>query len=121
MNRSPWSRYRPSPSAPWNLARAWTLRRRAGFGATWNELERDLHDGPETAVNRVLAGTCRSDGVPDEFATTADLLGDAAAGASDAHRLQARWLYRMLVYSRPAYGTAHPDLAQPLRHQPAQS
>jgi uncharacterized protein (DUF1800 family) len=96
MNRSPWSRYLPSPSAPWNLARAWTLRRRAGFAATWNELQRDLKDGPETAVNRVLAGACRSDGVPDEFATTAELLGDAAAGAGDAHRLQAWWFYRML-------------------------
>ena len=50
MSRSPWSPYRPSPSAPWDLSRAWTLRRRAGFAATWNELQRDLADGPEAAV-----------------------------------------------------------------------
>jgi Protein of unknown function (DUF1800) len=101
MFSSPWSPYRPGPSAPWDLARVWTLRRRAGFAATWNELQRDLNDGPEAAVNRVLAGTCRTQGVPAEFATTADLLGDAAAGASDAHRLQAWWIYRMLLTPDP--------------------
>jgi uncharacterized protein (DUF1800 family) len=79
----------------------WTLHRRAGFAATWSELQRDLNDGPEAAVNRVLAGTCRTDGIPTEFATTADLLGEAAAGASDANRLQAWWLYRMLFTPDP--------------------
>ncbi len=100
MNRSPWLPYRPSPSAPWNLSRAWTLRRRAGFAATWNELQRDLADGPKIAISRVLDGACRSEGVPADFAATADLLGDAA-GASDAHRLQAWWLYRMLFTPDP--------------------
>ncbi len=69
----------PEPDAPWDLSRAWTLRRRAGFAATWNELQRDLADGPETAISRVLSGTCRTEGIPAEFATTADLLGDAAS------------------------------------------
>jgi uncharacterized protein (DUF1800 family) len=101
MAPSPWSPYRPSPSAPWDLSRAWTLRRRAGFAATWNELRRDLDDGPEAALDRVLAGTCRSEGVPDDFATTADLLGDAAASAGDVHRLQAWWLFRMLFTPDP--------------------
>ena len=34
-NTSPWAPYRPTSAAPWNLERAWTLRRRAGFAATW--------------------------------------------------------------------------------------
>jgi uncharacterized protein (DUF1800 family) len=101
VSKSPWSPYRPSPSAPWNLARAWTLRRRAGFAATWDELQRDLESGPEAAVNRVLEGTCRLDGQSADFAPTADLLGDAAGGAGDAHRLQAWWLYRMLFSPDP--------------------
>jgi uncharacterized protein (DUF1800 family) len=101
MNRSPWAPYRPASTAPWNFARAWTLRRRAGFAATWNELKRDMNDGPEAAVSRVLAGTCRIEGVPAEFQPTADLLGDAAAGAGDADRLQAWWLYRMLFTPDP--------------------
>jgi uncharacterized protein (DUF1501 family) len=52
MSQSPWSPYRPSPTAPWNLARAWTLRRRAGFAATWGELQRDL--AAATLADRVL-------------------------------------------------------------------
>ncbi len=101
MTSSPWSTYRPSAASPWNLARAWTLRRRAGFGATSSELSRDLAGGPEAAVDRVLAGECRTEGVPADFAQTADLLGDGAEGSSDARRLQAWWLYRALFTPDP--------------------
>jgi hypothetical protein len=76
MSPSRWSAYRPSPSAPWDLARAWTLRRRAGFAATWAELQRDLESGPDAAVDRILDGTGRIQGTLAEFASTADLLGD---------------------------------------------
>jgi uncharacterized protein (DUF1800 family) len=101
MSTSPWALYRPTADAPWNLARAWTLRRRAGFAATWRELERDLADGPATAVDRVLSGECRSEGVPADFDRLADLLGDGAAGSSDARRLQAWWLFRALFTPNP--------------------
>ena len=49
----------------------------------------------------MLEGKCRNEGIPPEFARTADLLGDAAAGASDARRLQAWWLYRALFTPDP--------------------
>jgi hypothetical protein len=98
---SRWSAYRPSPSAPWDQARAWTLRRRAGFAATWDELQRDLEGGPESAVDRILNGTSRTQGILPEFSPTADLLGDAAALGGDSHRLQAWWLYRMLFTPDP--------------------
>jgi uncharacterized protein (DUF1800 family) len=101
MRNSPWTPYRPTSDAPWNLERAWTLRRRTGFGATWAELERDVADGPNMAVDRVLEGGCRMGGIPADFATTADLLGDAAAGSSDSRRLQAWWLYRMILTPDP--------------------
>jgi hypothetical protein len=103
MRNSPWTPYRPTSDAPWNLERAWTLRRRAGFGATWAELERDVADGPGGAIDRILKGGCRRDGIPDDFARTADLLGDAAAGSSDPRRLQAWWVYRMLVTPDPLH------------------
>jgi uncharacterized protein (DUF1800 family) len=101
MSPSRWSAYRPSPSAPWYLARAWTLRRRAGFAATWDELQRDLESGPDAAVDRVLDGTGRIQGILAEFATTADLLGDASASGGDIRRLQAWWLFRMLFTPDP--------------------
>jgi len=101
MTTSPWAAYRPTAIAPWDLARAWTLRRRAGFAATWRELVRDLADGPGPAVDRVLAGSCRSEGVPADFERIADLLGDGASTSSDARRLQAWWAYRAMFTPHP--------------------
>ena len=101
MNTSTWAPYRPSAPSPWNMQRAWTLRRRAGFAATWAELERDRAEGPGMAVDRLLAGECRTQGVPTDFAQTATLLGDAASGSSDVRRLQAWWLYRALFTPDP--------------------
>ncbi len=101
MNTSAWESYRPSPLEPWNLERAWTLRRRAGLAATWVELQRDVAGNPHDAVDRVLAGQCRTVGVPADFFPTADLLGGSACGSSDARRLEAWWLYRMLFTPDP--------------------
>jgi uncharacterized protein (DUF1800 family) len=101
VNTSAWATYRPTPAAPWNLERAWTLRRRGGFAATWRELERDVADGPGPAVDRLITGESRNEGVPADFSRIADLLGDSAAGSSDARRLQAWWLYRALFTPDP--------------------
>jgi uncharacterized protein (DUF1800 family) len=49
----------------------------------------------------VLTGHCRINGLPESFESTADLLGDAAAGSSDAERLKAWWLYRMVFTPDP--------------------
>ncbi len=59
-----WSLYRPHAEAPWNLRRVVHLHRRAGFAATWSELQRDLKDGPDAAINRLLKGESRREGVP---------------------------------------------------------
>ena len=48
---SPWSRYRPSAEAPWSLERVVHLHRRAGFAATWEELQRDLADGADASID----------------------------------------------------------------------
>jgi uncharacterized protein (DUF1800 family) len=77
------------------------LHRRAGFGATWRELQRDLADSPETAVERVLQGNCRLDGVAGEFDALARGIGDAAVGSNDFTRLQAWWYYRLLFTPDP--------------------
>jgi uncharacterized protein (DUF1800 family) len=77
------------------------LRRRAGFAATWSELKRDLADGPARAIDRVLAGEARLDGIPGDFDRVADLLGDASVSSSDIRRLQAWWLYRILFTRDP--------------------
>lgn len=93
-----WKAYRPSADLPWNVERAMHLRRRAGFGPTWEELERDLSEGPETAIRRMLDGRSRLEGIPDEFERSSETL---AQDANRLERLQAWWLFRMLSGPHP--------------------
>jgi uncharacterized protein (DUF1800 family) len=97
----PWTRYVPDAKAPWCLRRVVHLHRRAGFAATWDEVQRDLKDGPERAVTRLLTGGSRGEGVPENFAATADTLARAAVASGDLARLKAWWVYRMLFGPDP--------------------
>jgi uncharacterized protein (DUF1800 family) len=99
----PWAPYEPSAEAPWNLRRVVHLHRRAGFAASWPEIERDLKEGPEASVTRLLEGKTRPAGAPepDEFERISTVLGDAAIASSDAGRLKAWWFYRLLFSPDP--------------------
>src|SRR5438067_13890110 len=95
-----WAAYAPDEKMPWTLRRVVHLHRRAGFGATWAELQRDLKDGPAASIERLLAGRANS-ASPVDFADIANLLADAAVAAGDIGRLKAAWLYRMLFGPDP--------------------
>jgi uncharacterized protein (DUF1800 family) len=97
----PWALYVPDEAMPWDLRRVVHLHRRAGFAATWEELQRDLKDGPEASINRLLEGKSRSCGIPADFAAFADRLADRALAAPDSSRLKAWWVYRMLFGPDP--------------------
>jgi uncharacterized protein (DUF1800 family) len=97
--RTGWDRYVPCPDAPWNLARVVHLHRRAGFAATWSELQRDLRDGPDRCIDRLLSGTARTEGVPADFAAVANKLVERAE--KDIGRLKAWWVYRMVAGPDP--------------------
>jgi uncharacterized protein (DUF1800 family) len=97
----PWAPYAPDQKSPWDLRRVVHLHRRAGFAATWGEVRRDLKEGPGASIDRVLAGKAATDGVPEAFARTADLLGELAASSRDPARLKAWWVYRMLYGPEP--------------------
>ncbi|HZY88597.1 MAG TPA: DUF1800 family protein, partial [Gemmataceae bacterium] len=97
----PWAPYAPDDKAPWSLRRVVHLHRRAGFAATWGEIQRDLTAGPQVAVTRLLAGRPRGVGVPAGFAATADTLARAAVASGDVARLKAWWVYRMLFGPDP--------------------
>src|ERR1041384_3495844 len=95
-----WSPYVPDSSAPWDVRRVVHLHRRAGFAVTWPEIRRDLKDGPTASVQRLLDGKAALHS-PAEFASTANLLGDAAVAANEPGRLKAWWVYRMLFGPDP--------------------
>jgi uncharacterized protein (DUF1800 family) len=96
-----WAPYAPSREAPWNVRRVVHLHRRAGFAATWSEIQRDLKDGPKASIDRLLAGKARSQGVPGDFERIAGLLGDSAVEMAEPARLKAWWVYRMLLGPDP--------------------
>jgi uncharacterized protein (DUF1800 family) len=85
---------------PWNLRRVVHLHRRAGFGATWDELQRDLKDGPAASVERLLTGKAGMHS-PPEFESTANLLADSAVAAGEIGRLKAWWHFRFLFGPDP--------------------
>src|SRR5262245_37706276 len=93
-----WAPYASSKETPWTLRRVVHLHRLAGFAATWQEIQRDLKDGPKGCIDRLLGGKSRSQGVPPEFETFSTALAD---NASDAGRLKAWWVYRMLFGPDP--------------------
>src|SRR5947207_150520 len=86
-----WAPYAPGDDAPWDLRRVVHLHRRAGFAATWNELQRDLRDGPAKSIERLLNGRTR-EGMPENFDSVAQQLADSAQTSG---RLKAWWVYRM--------------------------
>ncbi|HMF15114.1 MAG TPA: DUF1800 domain-containing protein, partial [Gemmataceae bacterium] len=97
-----WMPYTPDDKAPWNLRRVVHLHRRAGFAATWNEIQRDLKDGPKGTIDRVLSGKAATEGVPSDFQEIAEeTLAPAAATSRDPARLKAWWIYRMMFGPDP--------------------
>jgi uncharacterized protein (DUF1800 family) len=93
----PWAPFRPTAQDPWDLGKVAHLHRRAGFGATWAELQRDLRDGPEASVNRLLNPRAPT---TDE-AQVLDSLAQGVRASNDSERLKAWWLYRVLYDPDP--------------------
>ena len=103
-NSSAWQPWQPTDAEPWDWRRAWHLWRRAGFAGTWEELARDVADGVEVSVGRMLAGLAgeaRAEGVPVGFQEMAATIGRAAVAAGNIDRLRAWWVYRMLFSPDP--------------------
>jgi hypothetical protein len=97
----PWAPYVVDEKTPWDLRRVVHLHRRAGFAATWTEIQRDLKDGPKASIDRLLASQAYRDPMPTDFARAADVLGGAAGDSGDPMRLRAWWVYRMLFGPDP--------------------
>ena len=94
-----WTPYKPSSKNPWTLSKVGHLYRRAGFGATWAELQQGLKDGPDKTIDRILSG---SPADPD-FERTSDFMASERslpAGAAGT-QLAAWWIARILRNPHP--------------------
>ena len=116
-----WEPYRPCPEAPWNLARAAHLHRRAGFSATWGQLDRDLKDGYDESMRRVLEGEDAGPGgqPASEFAATIAAMEESAGRRPSMNACRCS----CFTGSSSAVSSNRGDdtcLARPLRHQPGQ-
>ena len=86
-----WRPFQPTRNEPWNIERAAHLHRRAGFGATWKQLHRDLQLEPTEVVSRVFAPN-----INDEFDGTCTALRNGLKSSLDPQRrLQAYWTFRL--------------------------
>ena len=101
MNENFWKPYVPSDREPWNAERVVHLHRRAGFAATWREVERDLKDGPKPSIDRFLAGEAAESLHGKEFSALANRLAKTAVQSKRIDRLKAWWLFRMIFTPDP--------------------
>lgn len=101
--RRAWEPFRPDGSRPWDLEAVGHLHRRAGFAAPWAVLRRDLKDGPEASVERLLDGEpTAGDGTSaSEFEAFLDAMAGRLGPTGDLEGLQAIWLYRMIFTPHP--------------------
>lgn len=97
--RSAWAPYRPTDASPWDLKKAGHLYRRAAFGASWDELQEAVRNGPERTITALLQG--RADAPADELWQTMSR-SIANSDPQDAgNQLAPLWLYRMLYSAHP--------------------
>ncbi|MDA1161514.1 MAG: DUF1800 domain-containing protein [Planctomycetota bacterium] len=87
-----WAPFEPSAEQPWNRRRAAHLCRRAGFGATSEELDRIVKTDPTDFVASVI----RQATAAAQIDPAADALATAMLATGNSKNLAAWWLYRML-------------------------
>ncbi|OHE79627.1 MAG: hypothetical protein A2107_15450, partial [Verrucomicrobia bacterium GWF2_62_7] len=94
---SAWARYEPDARRPWNLALVGHLYRRAAFGATWDQLQRALADGPQRTIDGLLrprADVAAFNRQYDEYETPPN-------DENSSSELRAWWLQRMIRTPHP--------------------
>jgi uncharacterized protein (DUF1800 family) len=97
-DRTAWERYEPTARDPWDLKKVAHLHRRAAIGAAWADLHRDLAAGPDRAVARLLEAPVDTPAMQEILAGLRDGIRDAP---DRGDRLQAYWIYRLLLDPNP--------------------
>ncbi|WZO96314.1 DUF1800 family protein [Isosphaeraceae bacterium EP7] len=98
-----WEPYDPSRDGAWDLARVAHLHRRAGFGAGASRLARDVSDGHEASIRRIVEGDpVGPDGrTRAEFDDLAGSMTDSARRDPAIGRVRLAWLFRLLNGPHP--------------------
>ena len=94
--REPWAPYQPTANDPWDPRKVAHLHRRAGFGATWAELQPDLKAGPAESVDRLFNPVGES--VEEREVLASLRQGVLTSRETEVERLKAYWLYRILFH-----------------------
>ena len=99
-----WLAWQPSADDPWDLFKVLRLHRRAGLGATWAQVQRDVAAGHETALAEMLSGAPTSpDGRPaetiDRFCEAMLTSYDMSGAALDS--IRQAWFYRLVFSAWP--------------------
>jgi len=89
-----WAPYEPDATRPWNLSQAGHLYRRAAFGASWDQLQQALSDGPQRIIDNLLNPQADT----EAFNQTCD---EYEASVDSANDLRAWWLRRMILTPYP--------------------
>ena len=97
-----WRRYEPTDDAPWSVRRVVHLHRRAGFAATWSEIQRDATGDPHDAITRLLAARHALPAVYPwrEYAEAGGLMSYGPS-LMDAYRQIGRYAARVLKGAKP--------------------
>ena len=89
-----WSAYQPDAQRPWNLAQAGHLYRRAAFGATWDQLQQALSDGPQRTLDKLLRPQT-------DIAAFNRKYDEYESSSGSANALRAWWLRRIILTPHP--------------------
>ena len=124
---SAWEPYEPSEAEPWDAARVAHLHRRAGFGATPAQLRRDLDEGLDASIRRLLDGEENGpDGrLAEEFESVSEAMLASARRDPTILRVRLAWLFRIVHGPHPMaermtlawhdhYATANRKVQDPL-------
>ena len=91
-----WEPFQPSAKTPWDLRAAAHLFRRAGFGASRQELNEAVNKQPADVVADLVGAV-----EPESFQSQMKSLVRAALAGGDVRSLSAQWTYRMLMTPAP--------------------
>jgi uncharacterized protein (DUF1800 family) len=99
-----WKPWQPDAARPWDRKWAGHLYRRAAFGASWDDLDAAVRDGPEATLQRLFAGGPGH----EDFDELMDALAPYYVNDNQPNnegqghrRLQDWWLYRMILTPHP--------------------